>query len=372
MAKQVKKLGIMGKHIFITMLIAFGAVFSLEAQDWQLVWADEFDGEALDTEKWSFQTGTGSEYGLTDWGNNEEQYYREENVSVSDGMLHVTAKRESYGGKGYTSGRIRTKGKGDWTYGRIEFRAKLARGQGMWSAVWMMPSDEVYGGWAASGEIDIMENVGFEPLSVHGTLHFGGAWPNNQSKGSAYETTGSPFHQEFYNYALEWEEGEMRWYVNDVLYQTLGEGDWNTSGHAFPAPFDQDFHLLVNLAVGGYWPGSPDATTDFPQELVLDYIRVYQDASTGLQGERLSPAQVRLYPNPATDQAAVSFVLEKDQPVQLDLLDASGRLLKTLRQEVFAKGRHHLLIDTADLAAGYYACRLKSPSVIIRRSLLIL
>jgi beta-glucanase (GH16 family) len=126
------------------------------AQNWQLVWQDEFEGESLDMEKWSYQTGTGSEYGLTDWGNNELQYYREENVTLSDGMLHVTAKRESYRGKSYTSGRIRTVDKGDWTYCRIEFRAKMPLGKGLWAAVWMLPTDEEYGGWAASGELDIM------------------------------------------------------------------------------------------------------------------------------------------------------------------------------------------------------------------------
>ena len=121
----------------------------LSGQDWQLVWEDEFDGNELDTTKWSYQTGTGAEYGLTDWGNNEQQYYREQNVTVSDGSLHIVAKRDSYGGKGYTSGRIRTIEKGDWTYGRFEFRAKLPRGQGFWPAIWMLPTDLEYGGWAA-------------------------------------------------------------------------------------------------------------------------------------------------------------------------------------------------------------------------------
>lgn len=342
------------------------------SQNWQLVWSDEFDGDALDTVKWSYQTGTGAEYGLTDWGNAELQYYREQNVTVGDGMLHVIAKLESYGGKGYTSGRIRTIDKGDWTYGRIEFRAKLPRGTGFWSAVWMLPTDEEYGEWAASGEIDIMENVGHEPSTVHGTLHFGAAWPNNENNGAAYETTGWPFWKEFYDYALEWEEGEMRWYVNDQLYLTLGEGDWRTAGEPFPAPFDQRFHLLINLAVGGNWPGSPDASTEFPQELVVDYIRVYEDKSNTIPLEPLSFELEQNHPNPFSDYSTITFSLPVEKHVLMELFDATGRKVQTLTDRSFGPGSHRVGVDAKLLEPGIYSYRLQADSSSAIRQMVIL
>ena len=247
-----------------------------EELEWQLVWSDEFDGDELDTDKWSFQYGTGESEGLTGWGNNELQYYtdREENVTVDNGKLIITAREESFEGMGYTSARIRTKDKGDWKFGRFEFRAKLPEGQGIWPAIWMMPTDDRYGTWAASGEIDIMELVGHEPDVVHGTLHYGGQWPNNVNSGDEYQLESGKFSDDFHTFTLEWEEGEMRWYVDGEHYQT--QDDWYTEGHAFPAPFDERFHLLINLAVGGNWPGNTDASTEFPQELIIDYARVYQ------------------------------------------------------------------------------------------------
>jgi beta-glucanase (GH16 family) len=169
---------------------------------------------------------------------------------------------------------MRTVGKGDWTYGRFEMRARLPQGQGLWPAFWMMPSDNTYGGWAASGEIDIMELIGREPGTVYGTLHHGGSWPNNTHTGITYTLDQGRFADDFHVFAVEWEAGEMRWYVDDVQYQTQTE--WSTTGAPFPAPFDQRFHILLNVAVGGNFPGNPDTTTTFPQRMEVDYVRVYQ------------------------------------------------------------------------------------------------
>ena len=250
-------------------------------EGWRLVWADEFDGDRVDPVKWEFQIGTGTDYGLPEgWGNNELQYYtdRQDNAFVADGKLHIVAKKESYGRCSYTSARLRTLGKGDWTYGRFEIRAKLPKGKGIWPALWMLPTDNVYGGWAASGEIDIMELVGHEPNVVHGTLHYGGPWPRNKSSGGSYRLAGGDFSQDFHVFALEWEPGEIRWFVDGELYLTLTQWYTEAQGASFPAPFDQRFHLLMNVAVGGNWPGSPAPTTQFPQEMVVDYVRVYQAA----------------------------------------------------------------------------------------------
>jgi beta-glucanase (GH16 family) len=251
---------------------------SARSADDELVWSDEFDGTGVDVNKWEFQLGDGCAIGLCGWGNNELQWYRAENARVENGQLIITAKREPFGTKQYTSTRMRTMKKGDWTYGRFEIRAKLPYGRGLWPAFWMLPTDSVYGGWAASGEIDIMELVGHEPNKTHGTLHYGGPWPQNKSTGASHTLKEGTFADDFHLFALEWGPGEIRWYVDGVRYQTQpnAEAKWWSSGGPFPAPFDQRFHLLLNLAVGGIWPGAPDATTVFPQTLVVDYVRVYQ------------------------------------------------------------------------------------------------
>ncbi len=243
---------------------------------WTLVWSDEFEGSELDLEKWSVQTGDGCDQNLCGWGNNELQWYQADNIEVSGGYLTITARQESAGGRAYTSARIRTKGMGDWTYGRIDVRARLPTGRGLWPAIWMLPTENRYGGWAASGEIDIVELVGHEPDRVHGTLHYGGEWPDNVYSGAPFVLSSGSFADRFHTFTLEWEEGEFRWYVDGRHYQTQTE--WFSAGQPFPAPFDQPFHLLLNVAVGGDWPGSPDARTTFPQSMVVEYVRVYAPA----------------------------------------------------------------------------------------------
>ncbi len=244
--------------------------------EWELVWSDEFDGNELDLSKWSYQYGTGASEGLSGWGNNEKQYYtdRPENIFVQDGRLHIVALEENYNGMDYTSARIRSIDQGDWRYGRFEASMRLPKGQGIWPAFWMMPSDAVYGGWPGSGEIDIMELIGHEPNVLHGTIHYGP--PHNYSGGS-YTLPNGDFSDDFYTFAVEWENGEIRWYVNDIHYHT--ETNWFSQGQGFPAPFDQRFHFLLNVAVGGNWPGDPDGTTQFPQTMEVEYVRVYQDAN---------------------------------------------------------------------------------------------
>lgn len=263
----------------------------VNADGWQLVWSDEFDGSGIDPQKW--------EHEVNCWGggNNEDQCYVTEakNSFTEDGVLHIVAIKDQPSGpegggsgsdaivsKGHSSARLRTINQGDFTYGRIEARLKLPFGQGIWPAFWMLPTDEVYGAWAASGEIDIMEAVNLNPDNeVHGTLHFGGVWPDNTSKGTS-TTLASPAWEDFHVYAVEWEEGEIRWFVDDKHYATQTE--WNSPSAPYPAPFNQRFHIVLNLAVGGNWPGPPDDTTTFPQTYFVDYVRVFScslDAETG-------------------------------------------------------------------------------------------
>ena len=244
------------------------------AQNWELVWSDEFNGPNIDTSKWSHEVnGDGG-------GNNELQYYtaRTNNSFIENGHLVIQALKENYNGKAYTSARLRTLNKGDWTYGRFEARMKLPYGQGLWPAFWMLPTDWVYGGWAASGEIDIMENIGSEPSRVHGTLHYGGSWPNNTYSGAPYDLPSGNVYSTFHTYAVEWEPGQFRWYVDGVHYQT--QTSWYSDAGAYPAPFNQRFHMLLNVAVGGNWPGSPNGSTVFPQRMEVDYVRVYSTTNT--------------------------------------------------------------------------------------------
>jgi beta-glucanase (GH16 family) len=241
---------------------------------YRVVWHDEFDGPNIDPTRWEHEVnGSGG-------GNNELQYYtnRSENSRIEGGVLVLEARKESYTGpdgtREYTSARLRTLNRGDFLYGRMEARIKLPQGRGIWPAFWMLPTDWVYGGWAASGEIDIMELVGHEPAKAHGTLHYGGPWPNNVHTGASYDLQSGVFADAFHTFAVEWEEGEIRWYIDGNHYQT--QTDWYSTAAAYPAPFDQRFHILLNVAVGGDWPGAPDGTTSFPQRMEVDWVRVHE------------------------------------------------------------------------------------------------
>lgn len=265
------------------------------AAEWKLVWSDEFDGKDIDKAKWDFDLGNGLDE-ADGWGNDELEYYtrERENVFVKEGMLRIRAVKKSHRGFEYTSARLKTRKK-DGTalfakkYGRFEFRAALPTGRGIWPALWMMPQDETYGGWPASGEIDVMESRGQEPTKVLGTLHYGSPAPANTHTGNDYvlprETTIADFHV----YTLEWEPGEIRWSVDGHCYakqsfwwsSSLTNGAAGTEPaskadlNAWPAPFDRPFYLLMNVAVGGRFLGNPDKTTVFPVEMAVDYVRVY-------------------------------------------------------------------------------------------------
>ena len=240
-----------------------------------LVWSDEFDAAQLDPETWFFEEGDGSQYGIPGWGNNELQWYLPNSARLENGNLVITARNETSNGKNYTSARINTRDRFALKYGRIEARIRLPAGQGIWPAFWMLPQDNVYGGWAASGEIDIMEAVNLGVAgnnTVHGTIHYGGAWPANTFSGGEYLVPADAAAN-FHVYAVEWDPAEIRWYVDDTLYSV--KNSWTSTGAPFPAPFDQHFYLLFNVAVGGNWPGAPDASTVFPVTMEVDYVRVY-------------------------------------------------------------------------------------------------
>ncbi len=243
-----------------------------------LVWSDEFDDARLDPRTWFFESGDGSQYGIPGWGNEELQWYLPDSARTSGGLLTLTARRQQQGTYEYTSARINTRDRFAFRYGRIEARIRLPGGQGIWPAFWLMPQDESYGGWAASGEIDIVEarNLGgVGGNTVLGTIHYGGESPNNESSGSEYVVAGSAV-DEFHDYALEWDPNELRWYVDEVLYAV--QNYWSTESADYPAPFDRPFYVIFNVAVGGNFPGAPDTTTPFPVSMEVDYVRVYSAA----------------------------------------------------------------------------------------------
>ncbi|SHN24063.1 carbohydrate binding domain-containing protein [Gracilibacillus kekensis] len=257
-------------------------------EDWELHWSDEFDGtgdnlnaNGVDLNKWDFQTGTGSQYGLDGWGNNEQQYYQEDNARVEDGKLVIEANKEEVNGKPYTSARLFTKPTFQKKYGKFEARMKLPEGDGFWPAFWMMPQEDVYGTWASSGEIDIMEAKGRFPHESSGAIHYGGVSPNNSFSGGAQEFEDGDSITNFHVYSVEWEPGEIRWYVDGKLFHT--ENNWTSVGanqpakYAFPAPFDQEFYMILNLAVGGNFDGgrTPD-DSELPAQMEVDYVRVYE------------------------------------------------------------------------------------------------
>jgi len=269
------------RDLAFTIILVTG-VFTPANADLSLVWSDEFDGSSLNTANWTEEIGDGCP-DLCGWGNNELEYYRPENVTVADGNLILTAREEYYGGRYFTSGKVHTRDKQSFLYGRIEMRAKIPTGGGMWPAFWMMPQDDAYGGWAASGEIDIMETVN-ETTTITGTIHYGGPWPENVYSHATYSLGGVNFADEFHVYAVEWEPEEIRWYVDDVHYSTKYSSQWYTTGASGNplAPFDQDFYLILNTAVGGNMTGCTNPgciTADLPQEYIIDYVRVYQETS---------------------------------------------------------------------------------------------
>lgn len=251
-------------------------------EGYEMTFCDDFlnaenpNAFGVDQTKWRFQTGDGSQYGIPGWGNNELQYYQEENAFVENGLLNIEAKAEAVGGKFYTSARLWTSGLFSQTYGRFEARIKLPVGDGLWPAFWLLPQNDTYGGWAASGEIDIMEARGRLPGEMSAAIHFGGSWPNNTYVSQTYALPNNETINDFQVYAIEWDETSIRWFVDDINYYTVT--DWFSEDNPFPAPFDQPFYILLNLAIGGVYDNNivpPASLFDNEVLMQVDYVRVF-------------------------------------------------------------------------------------------------
>jgi len=236
---------------------------------YDLVWRDEFNGSgAVNPDNWTHEIGNSG------WGNQESQYYTNStnNSFQSNGNLVIEAREEDFNGAPYTSARLVSQDKQTFTYGRVDIRAILPEGQGIWPALWMLGNNFSTVGWPACGEIDIMELVGHEPSTTHGTAHWG---PQGQTystyKGEPYNLNGEKFSDKYHVFSLIWEPNSLKWYVDDNEFFSLTNSDVNGD-----YPFDEEFFFIFNIAVGGIWPGYPDETTQFPQRMYVDYIRVFQ------------------------------------------------------------------------------------------------
>lgn len=232
-----------------------------------LVWSDEFDGDAINLNNWTYDLGASG------WGNNEWQNYTNSslNSSVQDGFLSITAREET--GGGYTSARLKTQGLQTFQFGRIDVRAKLPQGQGIWPAIWMLGENINSVNWPACGEIDIMELVGHEPSTIHGTAHWGSNWSVHQYSGSSIGLAGEQtFSDAFHLFSIVWEQDQITWLMDDQPYYTISPANMNGQSY----PFNSSFFFLLNVAVGGNWPGYPDASTSFPQTMTIDCVRVFQ------------------------------------------------------------------------------------------------
>ncbi len=233
-----------------------------------LVWQDEFQGSSLDLTCWNFEIGNGN----NGWGNNELEYYKSENTSiVLNDYLMIEAKQENQSGFNYTSSRLTTQGKKSYKYGRVDIRAALPQGKGIWPALWMLGDNFATVGWPSCGEIDIMEMVGGNGNddTVHGTVHWDNAG-SHASYGNSYSLAGANFAEEFHVFSIVWDSEKIIWYVDDIQYNVI---DTTPAGLS---EFQESFFFIFNVAVGGNWPGSPDASTVFPQRMAVDYIRVFQ------------------------------------------------------------------------------------------------
>lgn len=250
--------------------LSFSACSSTGPGPYQLVWEDDFTGAAgaaPDPSNWGYDIGTG-------WGNNQLEWTsdrRENSALDGNGNLVITARRESFNGREYTSARLTTAGKREFTYGRFEARIKLPVGQGIWPAFWLLGANIAEVGWPQTGEIDIMEYRGQEPFINHGSLH-GPGYSGGNAITRRY-TSSTPLNEDFNVYAVEWDPSEIRWYVNDRIYNLVRRGDQRGEW-----VYNHDFYIIMNIAVGGTFVGPVGAGTTFPQELVVDYVRVYQRA----------------------------------------------------------------------------------------------
>ncbi len=324
-----------------------------KGQNYQLIWSDDFNDTSVDLNKWTFEIGNNN-----GWGNNELEYYtnRKENAYIENGILIIKAIKENYGGKSYTSARMKTQGKFSVKYGKIEARIKLPYGKGIWPAFWTLGDAISFLGWPKCGEIDIMEMVGggtSGDKTVYGTAH----WDNNghAQYGLSYRLATGNFSDAFHVFSIEWDSQKIIWKVDGSQFCRI---DLNASLNALREPH----FLLLNLAVGGNWPGNPDNTTVFPQTMAVDYVNVYQ-LSTDIEQESRVIDDFSLeqnYPNPFNPSTVISYKVKAANNISLKVYDILGREVATLVNEFQNPGTYKSQFSIRDLSEGNEVSQLSN------------
>lgn len=345
--------------IFLTSIVFLLYSMATLAQTREIVWQDEFDYEGLpNPTKWDYDVGGHG------WGNNELQYYadgRLENSRVENGNLIIESRYENYMGKIYSSARLVTRNLGDWKYGYFEMRAILPTGRGTWPAFWMLPTDWEYGGWPDSGEIDIMEHVGYDPGVVHGTVHTKDynhmiGTQVGQHKNIATAQT------EYHVYACEWTPDVIRMYIDGNHYFSFNnQGSWTKW------PFNKRFHILLNTAVGGNWGGVEGVdNTAFPTQFIIDYVRVYAPGSSPTGSiENDASDKIRVYPNPTQSEVFIDLSeINSSSEVEISIFDSMGKMI----QNVMASDSKEIVkVDISGNSKGACFYTIKSSNTIIKR-----
>ncbi|MDF2802215.1 MAG: glycosyl hydrolase family protein [Anaerocolumna sp.] len=322
---KIKKSKVLALMLIAAIIFALSPQMKSDAAtNWSLVWSDEFNGTSLSASNWTAEIGTGS----GGWGNNELQYYtnRTQNLQVTGGNLVITALKENYGGMGYTSARIKTQNLKTFTYGKIEARIKLPTGQGLWPAFWMLGSNITSVGWPQCGELDIMERVNSNS-SVNGTVH----WDAN-GHAEFGRVSGNLDFSAYHVYSVEWDSSYIRWFVDGVQFNEFYIA--NNTGNT--EEFQKSFFILLNLAVGGNWPGSPNSSTPFPSQMLVDYVRVYQASSA-----------------PTLVSGGVYTLTAKCSGKALDVIDVSTAAGAKMQQWTnYTASNQRFRVE--DMGSGYY------------------
>ena len=308
---------------------------SLSYSQYALVWSDEFDNNELNLNKWTYDLGQG-DWG---WGNNELQFYTNNsaNINVDTGYLHIIAKSQQFAGANYTSARIKTKDLYEFTYGKVEARIKIPYGQGFWPAFWMLGANIDDVSWPYCGEIDIMEHVNNENV-IHGTHHYDNNGHNYIGNSVVCDAS------EFQVYSIEWTPYSIKWYLNGSIYFQNSIDPSSVSKEEFHSPF----FLLLNLAVGGLWPGNPDSSTNFPGIMMVDYVRVYQNEFTLIESE--NPNQnFKIYPNPVKDVLNIS----KENFISYQIFTIEGK-------EITPSFKQQKTINVSNLDSGFYCLKIEN------------
>lgn len=339
-------------------LFAFFLFFLLSqvsfSQSWNLVWSDEFNGTAINDTNWSHEIGGNG------WGNNELQYYtdRDTNSYLENGYLVIQALNENYSAWNYTSARLKSQGKRFFKYGKVLARIKLPYGKGIWPAFWMLGENFPTVGWPDCGEIDIVELVGGPDSDnkIYGTAH----WENENGQHAEYSGNytlpSGIFADNFHLFSIIWDEEKIKWYVDNRLYHEIDITPSSLS------EFHEDFFIILNVAVGGNWPGSPDSTTVFPQKMYIDYIRVFEEAPTSVDDESKNPTGYKMYqnyPNPFNPSTKVKFSLAEDSHVKLKVFNSLGQEVVTITDQNMEAGDHSYELYAKDMISGVYFYRIE-------------